>query len=177
MFSIRWGARERVISAPDRPNGVPSYPAPPRPAAPPCAAPTRPARGVYSTGFVCSCFWRDVQASFSRYFGGYERDPCFLGEQFCRHTVLLDPTSSARPRRAPRPDPPVVCPGFGLDRYYCLLVIQKTSRTAFFCILQNMLCMIKNCKYNPSNPKPRHPTGEAWHGIARHGTEVHTDTR
>ena len=35
-----------VVSWPDRPNGVPSYPAPPRPAAPPCAASTRPARGV-----------------------------------------------------------------------------------------------------------------------------------
>ena len=43
------------------------------------------------------------------------KDPCFLGEQLCRHSVLLDPASSARPSRAPRPDPPVVCPGFGLD--------------------------------------------------------------
>ena len=46
VFSIRWRARGRVVSGPDRPNGVPSYPAPPRPAAPPCSAPTRPARGV-----------------------------------------------------------------------------------------------------------------------------------
>ena len=45
------------------------------------------------------------------------KDPCFLGEQFCRHSVLLDPASSVRPCRAPRPDPPVVCPGFGLDRF------------------------------------------------------------
>ena len=43
---FRWRARGRVVSGPDRPNGVPSYPDPPRPAAPPCAAPTRPARGV-----------------------------------------------------------------------------------------------------------------------------------
>ena len=46
VFSIRWRAKGRVVSWPDRPNGAPSYPAPPRPAAPPCAAPTRPARGV-----------------------------------------------------------------------------------------------------------------------------------
>ena len=46
MSSIRWKARGRVVPGPDRPNGVPSYPAPPLPAAPPCAAPTRPARGV-----------------------------------------------------------------------------------------------------------------------------------
>ena len=39
---IRWLARERVVSWPDRPDGVPSYPAPPPLAAPPCAAPIRP---------------------------------------------------------------------------------------------------------------------------------------
>ena len=41
------------------------------------------------------------------------RDLCFLGEQFCWHPILPDP---GRFRRAPRPDPPVVCPGFGFDR-------------------------------------------------------------
>ena len=46
VFSIRWRARRRVVPGPDRPNGVPSYPAPLRPAALPCAAPNRPARGV-----------------------------------------------------------------------------------------------------------------------------------
>ena len=40
---------------------------------------------------------------------------CLLGEQFCWHPVLPDPAQP--PRRAPRPDPPVVCPGFGLDKY------------------------------------------------------------
>ena len=42
------------------------------------------------------------------------RDSCLLGEQFCWHPVLPDPAPP--PRRAPRPDPLVVCPGFGLDR-------------------------------------------------------------
>ena len=46
VFSIRRRAKGRVISGPERPNGVPSYKAPPCPASPPCAAPTRPARGV-----------------------------------------------------------------------------------------------------------------------------------
>ena len=41
--------------------------------------------------------------------------PCFLGEQFCWHAVLHNPAPP--PRCAPRPDPPVVCPGFGLDRW------------------------------------------------------------
>ena len=46
VSSIRWRARGRVVSWPDRPDGVPSYPAPAPFAAPPCAAPTRPARCV-----------------------------------------------------------------------------------------------------------------------------------
>ena len=46
MSPIRWRARGRVVSWPDRPDGVPSYLAPPRLAATPCAAPTRPARSV-----------------------------------------------------------------------------------------------------------------------------------
>ena len=46
---------------PDRPNGVPSYPAPRCPVAPPCGAPTRPARGV-------SGFWiRQVGFQQSKY--------------------------------------------------------------------------------------------------------------
>ena len=40
---------------------------------------------------------------------------CLLGEQFCWHPVPRDPAPP--PRCAPRPDLPVVCPGFGLDRY------------------------------------------------------------
>ena len=43
------------------------------------------------------------------------KDSCLLGEQFCWHLVLPDPVLPLR--RAPRLDPPVVCPGFGLDRF------------------------------------------------------------
>ena len=46
---------------------------------------------------------------------GGTRDACLLGELFCRHPV---PPRPAPPlRRAPRPDPPVVCLGFGFDRF------------------------------------------------------------
>ena len=43
-------------------------------------------------------------------------EACLLGGQFCWHPVLPDPAPP--PRRAPRPDSPVVCPGFGLDRWF-----------------------------------------------------------
>ena len=46
---------------------------------------------------------------------GSARKVCSLGEQFCWRTVLPDPAPQLR--RAPRRDPPVVCPGFGLDRF------------------------------------------------------------
>ena len=42
------------------------------------------------------------------------REACFLGELLCRRPVLTDPVPS--PRRALRPDAPVVCSGFGFDR-------------------------------------------------------------
>ena len=42
------------------------------------------------------------------------RDICLLGEMFCRRPVLLCPAPP--PRRAPRLEPPVVCPGFGFDK-------------------------------------------------------------
>ena len=40
-------------------------------------------------------------------------EACFQGEQFCWHPVLPDPAPP--PRRALRPDAPVVCPDFGFD--------------------------------------------------------------
>ena len=42
------------------------------------------------------------------------RDACLLGVLFCWRLVL--PGAAPPPRRAPRPDSPVVCPGFGFDR-------------------------------------------------------------
>ena len=41
-----WGARRTFDTWVDRPVGVPLYEAPPRLAAPPRAAPSRPARGM-----------------------------------------------------------------------------------------------------------------------------------
>ena len=58
VFSIPWRARGRVVFGPDRPNGVPSYPAPPSPAAPLCAAPTRPACGVSGFWIRQSMLWK-----------------------------------------------------------------------------------------------------------------------
>ena len=57
--SMRWRELKRsFFFLPDRPNGVLSYPALPRPAAPPCAAPIRPACGVFE-------FWiRQVSIEF-----------------------------------------------------------------------------------------------------------------
>ena len=46
-------------------------------------------------------------------------DACLLDELCCRHPVLPGPAPPAR--RTPRPDPPVVCPGFGLDRLNLIL--------------------------------------------------------
>ena len=48
---------------------------------------------------------------------GAARDGSPLGEPSCQRPVLLGPAPP--PHRAPRPNPPVVCPGFGLDNF-CL---------------------------------------------------------
>ena len=58
MFSIRWRTRGRVVSWPDRPNGVLSYPAPPRPAQPFRRALPRPDRPVVCPGFGFDRFIR-----------------------------------------------------------------------------------------------------------------------
>ena len=46
VFSICKRTREKVVSGPNGTYGVPFFPAPPCPAAPPCFARTRPTRGV-----------------------------------------------------------------------------------------------------------------------------------
>ena len=66
------------------------------------------------------------------------RDLCFLAEQVYWHPTLPDP---ARPfRRAPRPDPPMVCQGFGFDR------LEREIASTMLANLQqfpDMLCMTK----------------------------------
>ena len=47
LCSMPWGVWGTVVSLANRSVGVLFYPAPPRPAAPPCAAPTRLARGMF----------------------------------------------------------------------------------------------------------------------------------
>ena len=97
-------------------------PGPPCPAAPLCAA--RPDPPVVCPGFG---FGRFVlhRISFFRAYGETfrrcvrdalegTRDACLLGGLFCRRPVLTDPAPP--PRRALRPDLPVVCSGFRIDR-------------------------------------------------------------
>ena len=62
------------------------------------------------------------------------RDPCLLGEQFCWHPVL--PDLAPPPRRALRPDPPVVCPGFGLDGLHMNSLV-RASEASFMTIVFN----------------------------------------
>ena len=93
-------------------------------AAPP-GAPTRPASGmsgfwIRQVGLHRISLVRASGETFKRrVFDALESagKDCSLGEQFCWQTVLPDPTPP--PRRAPRRDPPVVCPGFGFDKYLC----------------------------------------------------------
>ena len=69
----------------------------------------------FTSDFACSCFWETFKRRVSDALGG-TRQACPRGEQFCWHPVLPDPAPPTR--RAPRPDPPVLCPGFGLDRSF-----------------------------------------------------------
>ena len=75
--------KKGVVSWPDRPNGVPSYAAPPSLAAPPCAAPTRPTRSV--SGFLI------------RKFPGHAlHEKCFTETNRCRYTDQQPGTKSDR---------------------------------------------------------------------------------
>ena len=58
---------------------------------------------------------------------------CPLGEQFCWLTVLID--LAPPPRRAPRRDSRVVCPGFGLSRWveHCVVVPPGCNRLPCLC--------------------------------------------
>ena len=56
LSSMRLRARRKVVFWSDRPAGVQTCPAPPRPAPTPCAAPPRPARHVrLLDSTICSC--------------------------------------------------------------------------------------------------------------------------
>ena len=59
-----------------------------------------------------SCVRASGETLKQRFFDPLEntKNLCFLGEQFCWHPIL--PDLARPPRRAPRPDPPVVCPSF-----------------------------------------------------------------
>ena len=100
-------ARGTVVSWANRPVGIPSYPAPPRPAAPPYAAPLRPARGM-------SGFW--IRHVFG--LGGglrlYRKQKCRLshGQNVLCLVVQTLPTTPHRPAMGRF----LVRPVFGFDR-------------------------------------------------------------
>ena len=106
----------------------------------------------------CSCFRRVVLDSVFDSLEGKERG-LFPGR--------IDPTACRpiQPRPAPplgcappRPDQPVVCPGFGFDKYLHRISLVRdskgTPRRSFFHV---------------SNPKPGHTTGGSGRGTRRSG--------
>ena len=127
LFTVPWRARGTVGFRADRNVGTLFCPASPRLAvhrAPRRPDPTRPARCV-------SGFWtRQVYIGFPVFvLVGVFQDNCLLcpgrhkGHLFPGQTDPSAPRpalprSAPPPRRAPRRTvPPVVCPGFGLDRF------------------------------------------------------------
>ena len=115
VSSMPWRVRGTLVSWANNSVGTQSCPTPPgRPAGRP--DPTRPwyVQVLDSTGLHRISLVRASGETFKRYvldaldLGGYE------GGLFSGRTVLTDPAPS--PRCALRPDPPVVCSRFGLDR-------------------------------------------------------------
>ena len=69
----------------------------------------------FTQGFICSCLRRNIQNSCLQCAGGSEGRLASKASDF----VTLFCSASSRPTVRPtlcRPDPPVMCPGFGLDR-------------------------------------------------------------
>ena len=58
-------------------------------------------------------------------------DGCVPRGETRRRSILPGPPCPAAPLSAARPDPPVVCPGFGLDKCLCVRVCVCVSSTAF----------------------------------------------
>ena len=100
VSSMPWRVRGTLVSPADRSVGIQSCPNPPRRSA------LHRISLVRASGRTFRRFVFDAL--------GGTRASCLLGEQFCWHPVLPDPAPP--PRCAPRPDPPVVCPGFGFDK-------------------------------------------------------------
>ena len=89
------------------------------------------------------------------------KEACLLGVLFCRRSVLLGPAPP--PRRAPRPDPPVVCSGFGIDKF------TKVPHIILYIILHNT-CRIQNPSISRAGRFGAH--GEAA-GRGRAGLDAH----
>ena len=106
LCTMPWRVRGTVVSWATRSVGVPSCPTPPSPAAPPCAAPTRPACGISwfwirQVGLHKVSFVRASEETFRTVvYGAPEggRDGCILREPTRRHLVL--PRTALPLRRA-----------------------------------------------------------------------------
>ena len=70
-------------------------------------------RSTYVSFFLC-CSGETRERVFDSLEGTMKAN--FLGAQFCWHPVLPDPTPPSRCTL--RPDAPLVCPGFGFDRFF-----------------------------------------------------------
>ena len=131
LFSVPWRARGTVVSCSNKHVGVPSCLA--RPTQPPGRAPPDPTRQwcvrvLDSTGRI-SLVLASGESFRRRVFDALEGTivACPLGEMFCRRPVLPGPAPP--PHRALRPDPPVVCPGFELDRCSANISYVLASKT------------------------------------------------
>ena len=71
--------------------------------------------GLHRVGFVRASRDTPRRVIFDRLGGA--RDGCLLGEPTRRRPVLPVPAPLRRPAVRRPPDPPVICPGFGLDKF------------------------------------------------------------
>ena len=125
LCSVPWRERGTVLSWANRFVGVPSCPAPPRLAAPPCVAQTRLAGdmfGFWNRQVLCpiaSLRSRNSDRSFTLKIGPrIVIGPYSPGRTDASASRPAGPRPAPPPRRAPiRTDPPVVCSGFGFDRF------------------------------------------------------------
>ena len=103
---------------------------------------------------------------------GCTRDGCVLRKQTRRHPILPGLPRPAAPPCAARPDPPVVCPGFGFHKYLCIERIRKnhlTRKTVTKFIAANAKHHIKCFISIFVESETRIYHGRAWGGVRRDG--------
>ena len=113
---------------------------------------------LFTLDFVCSCFWKDAQATFRRSLGRYK------GLVFSGRTVLLAP-DPARPRPAAPPGAPTR-PAHGVSGFW---IRQVNSIHAQHVRQEIRLSSQQPLLVNLSSPKPGHTTGGSRRGARRGG--------